>query len=409
MFSNLLIPHYILVRDKTNLQDRTITVRSFEELKIKFPEIIEKSKFNQNELYCIHMDYGHGFGTIVQNGKFLLIDSMGVGGGFNNNYDKLMYFMNNEMKYFEHFKDMYLGIMAYDNLKDKTKLQGDRESCHTFFATMSSIVNKLLQQEDTLENIISKYGEKIQGNKSYDLTSIFYHIGQSRKYFDDTTGRYTVQNDKLNKIKQKGYIKTKENNPEQIQNTYIQQHRDEAKNETVKYIQNLPIEEQEKLVNDVFEYFGERKRFDIHIDFKKSGENGKKSKEINKLEIIPDLNYSCTLIENDIKTNNFENLQKHVSIIDNIDDVNFNNEPALFYFMNIINDNTDVRIIKTLIDKSDNLDNKTIKDVINSNNSINQSLKNKIVEYVNFKREFNCRLSELNLTKTQLEGTHWYI
>ena len=117
--------------------------------------------------------------------------------------------------------------------------------------------------------------------------------------------------------------------------------------------------------------------------------------------------YGFFIKNKNIKRNNFENLQKHVSVIDNVDDVNFNNEPALFYFMNIINDNTDVRIIKTLIDKSDNLDNKTIKDVINSNNSINQSLKNKIVEYVNFKREFNCRLSELNLTKTQLEGTHW--
>ena len=151
------------------------------------------------------------------------------------------------------------------------------------------------------------------------------------------------------------------------------------------------------------------KRFNIHIDFKKSGENGKKSKEIDKLEIIPDLNYSCTLIENDIKTNNFENLQKHVSVIDNIE---FNDELFLFHFMSIINNNTNPQIIKILIDKSDNLDKtnskgETLKDIINGNSNINQILKNKIIEYVNFKREFDRNLDELNKSKIELQQTHW--
>ena len=111
----------------------------------------------------------------------------------------------------------------------------------------------------------------------------------------------------------------------------------------IKYIQTLPIEEQEKLVNDVFEYFTERKRFDIRIDFKNSTKSGKKSKEIDKIEIIPDLNYSCTLIENDVKTNNIESLQKHISVINNIE---FNDELFLFHFMSIINNNTNPQIIK---------------------------------------------------------------
>lgn len=151
------------------------------------------------------------------------------------------------------------------------------------------------------------------------------------------------------------------------------------------------------------------KRFNIHIDFKKSGENGKKSKEIDKLEIIPDLNYSCTLIENDIKTNNFENLQKHVSVIDNIE---FNDELFLFHFMSIINNNTNPQIIKILIDKSDNLDKtnskgETLKDIINGNSNINQILKNKIIEYVNFKREFDRNLDELNKSKIELQQTRY--
>ena len=177
----------------------------------------------------------------------------------------------------------------------------------------------------------------------------------------------------------------------------------------VKYIQTLPIEEQEKLVNDVLEYFGERKRFDIRIDFKNSTKSGKKSKKIDKLEIIPDLNYSCTLIENDVKTNNIESLQKHILVINNIE---FNDELFLFHFMSIINNNTNPQIIKILIDKSDNLDKtnskgETLKDIINGNSNINQILKNKIIEYVNFKREFDRNLNELNKSKIELQQTRY--
>ena len=177
----------------------------------------------------------------------------------------------------------------------------------------------------------------------------------------------------------------------------------------VKYIQTLPIEERERLVNDVFEYFTERKRFNIHIDFKNSTKSGKKSKEIDKIEIIPDLNYSCTLIENDVKTNNIKSLQKHILVINNIE---FNDELFLFHFMSIINNNTNPQIIKILIDKSDNLDKtnskgETLKDIINGNSNINQILKNKIIEYVNFKREFDQNLDELNKSKIELQQTHW--